>query len=69
MFKMLQRISATIVERAWLALLGMSLIGLVLRVGIILMRKTYLKDFSGTDHGSIAQSLADGAGYLLLTAV
>ena len=45
-----------------LALTGAA--GFLIRAAAVLARKTYLQDFSQTDHGSIAHSLASGAGYL-----
>ncbi len=64
MFSSVQRLGTAITERSRLALAGLFVSGLVLRVAVVLLRKTYLLDFRGTDHGSIAYSVADGAGYV-----
>ena len=51
-------------DRAGWTLGLMAVAGLLVRAAAVLARKTYLQDFSQTDRGSIAHSLASGAGYL-----
>ena len=44
----------------------MAIVSFLMRVGLIFVRNTYLQDFSKTDQGSIAYSIAAGTGYLRL---
>lgn len=51
-------------EHPWSPVVAIVISGTILRIGIVLARATYTQDYAGTDHGSMAHAVAEGAGYI-----